>query len=71
MVVAKWLEQWSRNPKVPSLNPPGARAFMSSSANGRVSLIKSFKRCASILFFPIITGTVLPETKQAKPENED
>ena len=66
-VVAKKLEQRSHNLKVLSLNPPGARAFSSSSINNRVSLIRSLKRGASLLFFlfPIIPLAVLPEAKQA------
>ena len=50
-VVAKWLERQSHNLEVPSLNPPGARAFFSSSINGRVSLIRSLKIGASLLYF--------------------
>ena len=34
--VAKRLEHRSSNLEVPSSNPPGARAFFSSSINGRV-----------------------------------
>ena len=42
--------EWS-NLEVPSLYPPGARAFFSSSINGRVYIIRSLKRGASLLFF--------------------
>ena len=69
MVVAEWLERLSRYLEVLSSNPPGARAVFSSfsSINGRVSIIRSFKRGASLLFFlfPIIPLAVLPEAKQA------
>ena len=53
-VVAKGLEleRWSRNLEVPSSNPHDVRAFFSTSFNGRVSLIRSLKRVASLLFFP-------------------
>ena len=50
VVVAKWLEQWSRNPKVPSSNPSGAKAFFSSPINGSESFFRSLKRGAALLF---------------------
>ena len=69
VVVAKWLDQRPRNLEVPSSNPPGAWAFSSSSSsiNGRVFLIRSLKRGASLLcfLFPIILIAMLPEAKQA------
>ena len=37
LVVAKWIERRSRNLEVPSVNPPGGRAFFSSYINGRGS----------------------------------
>ena len=68
-VVAKWLDQRPCNLEVLSSNPTGARAFSSSSSsiNGRVFLIRSLKRGASLLcfLFPIILIAVLPEAKQA------
>ena len=44
VVVAKWLELLTYNVDVPNLNPPGARAFFSSSIDSRVSLIKTLKK---------------------------
>ena len=68
VVVAKWLELWPHKFEVPSSNPPGAKAFFSSSSiNGRVSLIRFLKRVASLLFFlfPMTPLAVLSEAKQA------
>ena len=49
--MAKWLESWSHNLGVPSLNLPEARPLHSSSSiNGRASLISFLNRDASILF---------------------
>ena len=66
--MAKWLGQRSHSLEVPSLNPPGAKAFFSSSSiNSRVSLIRSLVRYIFADFlFPIITLAVLPEAKQAQ-----
>ena len=54
-----------------SLNSPGAIAYFSS-INGRVSLIRSLKRGAPLLFFrfPLIPLAVLPEAKQAQINTE-
>ena len=62
-MVAKWLEQRSRNLEVPSLNPSSATAFIHSSINGRVSLIFDV--------FPIITVPELPEVKLKHTQNDD
>ena len=51
VVVAKWLERWPHYLEVPSLNLPGARSFFSSSIDGRVSLIRYLKRCASYFYY--------------------
>ena len=51
VVLAKWLKRQSHILEVPSLNPLGARLFFSSSTNGRVSLIRSLKIGASLLYF--------------------
>ena len=53
VVVAKWLEWQPRKLEVLSSNPPGVRAFFSSSSfiNGRVSLIRSLKCIFAV--FPI------------------
>ena len=57
VVMAKCLEQRSRNLEAPSSNPPGVRAFSSSSSiSRRVSLIRSLQSGASLLFFPISLG---------------
>ena len=71
--MAKWLERQSHNLEVLSLNPPGAKAFFTSSINGRVSLIRFLKRgIFAIFLFPILILAVLPEAKQAYyTPNED
>ena len=45
------VEQRPHNLEVSSLNQPGTGAFFSSPIDGRVSLIRSLKRDASLLFF--------------------
>ena len=68
MAVVQWLEQSSNTLEVPSLKSPGPwlssllLLFLST-----VSLIRSLKRGASLLFFlfPIIALAVLPEAEQA------
>ena len=68
-MVLKCLDQRSHNREGPSWNPTGARAFFSSSITGRVSLIRSLKRGASLLF-SYKSLAVLPEAKQAYKDNE-
>ena len=70
MVVAKWLEQPSRNLMVSGSNPPVARAFFFYQWQSVLNQVPQ-GRCIFAVF-PLITALAdLPEAKQALIKIED